>query len=193
MDKPLMPRATAAWLVDHTSLSFEQIANFCALPFAEIQGIADGEVAVHTQAKNPVLAGELTQEEIERCQADPSAHLRMRPIPFIMRDKERKGGRYTPLIKRQNKPDGIAWLLKYHPELNDQQIMSLLGTTRLTIESIRNRTHRSMQHLKPSDPVILGLCSQTALNQAVEQAKKMRRSEGDSVSDETNTSSSTEM
>lgn len=169
---PFMPKATAKWLIDNTSLTFDQIASFCQMHPLEIQGIADGEVATSIQPNDPVKSGELTKEEIERCEADDKAQLSMNTSAIEFMSKKRKGARYTPVARRQDKPDAIAWLLKNHPELVDSQLVKLIGTTKKTIESIRNRNYWNISNLNPRDPVLLGLCTQTALNNAIEKAKK---------------------
>ncbi len=172
MSKPLMPKATAVWLVDNTSLTFEQIAEFCGLHPLEVKAIADGEVAQGIRGLDPIGAGILTREEIERCQKDPKARLRMvEPPAEARRVVRRKGPRYTPLVKRHERPDAIAWLLRHHPELSDQQICKLLGTTRATVQAIRERTHWKSHELNPRDPVLLGLCTQTELEEAVARAR----------------------
>ena len=169
MAAPLMPKATAVWLVDNTGLTFTQIAEFCGLHTLEVQGIADGEVAMNIAGLDPVTGGQLTREEIARCEADPEARLQLResnmPAP-----KKRKGPRYTPVSKRQDRPDAIAWLVRYHPELKDSQISNLVGTTKPTINAIRDRTHWNIANLKPTDPVALGLCTQIELDEAVQKA-----------------------
>lgn len=172
MATPLMPKATAVWLVDNTTLSFTQISEFCGLHDLEVQAIADGEVAIGMVGRDPVANGELTKEEIARCEADPAAHLRLqvhnRPQPVT-----RAGGpRYTPVAKRQDRPDAIAWLLKNHPELQDLQIAKLIGSTKSTIQAIRDRTHWNSTNIKQRDPITLGLCSLRDLNAAVEKARQ---------------------
>lgn len=177
MDKPLMPKATAVWLVDNTSLTFEQIAEFCGLHPLEVKAIADGEVATSIRGLDPIGAGILTREEIDRCQKDPTARLRMaKPVAEEIRPKStrRKEPRYTPLSKRQDRPDAIAWLLRHHPELSDQQICRLLGTTKQTVQAVRDRTHWKSAEIRPRDPVILGLCTQTELDEAVAKARAER-------------------
>jgi len=174
-DLPLMPKATAVWLVDNTSLTFRQIADFCGMHELEIAGIADGEVAVGIKGFDPVQNNQLTAEEIARCEADPLARLTL-----IKRDiappPKRKGPRYIPVSKRQDRPAAIAWLVRYHPEIETAQIAKLVGSTKPTIESIRNRTHWNIANIQPVDPVALGLCSQGDLDAAVEKAaaKKAR-------------------
>ncbi len=172
MAQPLMPKATAVWLVENTSLTFDQIAQFCGLHPLEVQGIADDEVAIGIQGMDPISAGQLTREEIDRCQADPSQHLRQAARDLPEPAKRTKGPRYTPVAKRQDKPDGVAWLLRHHPELKDSQISKLIGTTKTTIQSIRDRSHWNSPNIRPRDPVLLGLCTQGELNIAVERARK---------------------
>lgn len=175
MPHPLMPKATAVWLVEHTALSFEQIADYCGLHQLEVQAIADGEVAAGMQGLDPITAGELTQEEIDRCLGDPAARMKMAK-PNIPQPKARaKGARYTPVSKRQDRPDAIAWLLRNHPELADAQISKLIGTTKPTINAIRERTHWNMTNIKPQNPVGLGLCSAPDLDKAVAVARKRAR------------------
>jgi hypothetical protein len=172
MAQPLMPKATAVWLVENTSLTFEQIAEFCGLHALEVQGIADDEVAIGIQGLDPIVRNQLTREEIDRCQADPSARLELAEQDLPQPLKRTKGPRYTPVAKRQDKPDGIAWLLRHHPELKDSQIARLIGTTKNTIEAVRERSHWNSPNIRPRDPVLLGLCSQADLNQAVEKARR---------------------
>lgn len=169
MALPLMPKATAVWLVDNTTLTFDQIADFCGLHPLEVQGIADGDVAANMAGQDPVGTGQLTREEIERCEA--SAEERLKLIESDMpAPKKRKGPRYTPVSKRQDRPDAIAWLVRNHPELSDAQIGKLIGTTKPTISSIRERTHWNMSNLKPTDPVTLGLCTQIELDGIIQKA-----------------------
>ncbi len=171
MARPLMPKATAVWLIENTSLSFEQVADYCDLHALEVQAIADGEVASGMHGINPVAAGDLTVEEIERCQKNPNARLKAEK-PTIPQPKARpKGARYTPVAKRQERPDAIAWLLKNYPELGDGQISRLLGTTKATIASIRDRSHWNAPNIKPQNPVNLGLCSSVDLEKAITLAR----------------------
>jgi len=169
---PFMPKATAKWLIDNTTLAFDQIAAFTQMHPLEIQGIADGDVAASIQPNDPIKTGELTREEIERCEADDKAALKMNSSAVEFSAKKRKGARYTPVARRQDKPDAIAWLLKNHPEFMDSQIVKLIGTTKKTIEAIRGRTYWNISNLNPRDPVLLGLCTQTALNTMIEKMKK---------------------
>jgi uncharacterized protein len=177
MAAPLMPKATAVWLVENTSLTFEQIADFCGLHALEIQAIADGEVANQMQGLDPVGNGQITVEELDRCQKDPSARLRLLPQAVPMPVIRHRGPRYTPIAKRQDKPDGIAWLLKNRPELSDAQISKLVGTTKPTIASVRNRTHWNSPNIKPRHPVTLGLCTLAELDDAMAKALKNRKPE----------------
>lgn len=172
MTQPLMPKATAVWLVENTSLTFDQIAQFCELHPLEVQGIADDEVAVGIQGMDPIATGQLTREELERCQGDASTRLHPAKQDLPQPVKRTKGPRYTPVAKRQDKPDGVAWLLRHHPELKDSQVAKLIGTTKATIQSIRERTHWNSPNIRPRDPVLLGLCSQSELNTSVERARK---------------------
>ena len=169
-ERPLMPRATAVWLVDNTALTFRQIAEFTGLHELEVQGIADGEVAQRIRGVDPIATGQLTREEIERGEKDPNYRLKLAKPPVELPKARRKGPKYTPLSKRQDKPNAIAWLLKHHPELSDAQIIRLIGTTRNTIEQIRNRTHWNIANITPKDPVTLGLCKQIELDEAVRKA-----------------------
>ena len=178
---PLMPKATAVWLVENTTLTFPQIAEFCGLHALEVQGIADGEVAVGIQGWDPVGNGQLTKEELDRCQDDPEARLRMAAQNLPQPSKRTKGPRYTPVAKRQDKPDGIAWLLRHHPELKDTQIAKLIGTTKNTIQAVRERSHWNSQNIRPRDPVLLGLCGQVELNSVVEKVRKAAERAGREV------------
>ncbi len=174
---PLMPKATAVWLVDNTALTFEQIAEFCGLHVLEVKGIADGDVAQGIRGKDPIASGELTREEIRRAQADSDFRLTLHESKIeIPEVKSKKGPKYTPVSRRQDRPNAILWLLRNHPELKDSQVMRLVGTTKPTIQSIRERTHWNSANLQPADPVTLGLCSQTDLDkQVVRAAKRVER------------------
>jgi uncharacterized protein len=174
MAAPLMPKATAVWLVENTSLTFDQIADFCELHPLEIQAIADGEVANQMQGLDPVANGQTTAAEIERCQADPEARLKLSPQALPPQVFKHKGPRYTPIAKRQDKPDAISFLLKNHPELSDAQITKLIGTTKPTIEKVRERTHWNAPNIKPRHPVELGLCTFEELERALSQARARR-------------------
>lgn len=172
MTLPLLPKATAVWLVDNTTLTFDQIANFCGMHPMEVQGIADGEVAVGIVGKDPVTAHQLSKEEIERCENNPKEQLKLISTTekYIKSEKnKKKKGRYTPVARRQDKPDAIAWLLKHCPDIKDTQITKLIGTTKNTIQAIRDRSHWNNSNIKPRDPVLLGLCSQRDLNTLLEK------------------------
>jgi hypothetical protein len=169
---PLMPKATAVWLVENTALSFEQIADFCKLHPLEVQAIADGEAAQSIKGLDPILTGQLSREVIQRAEADPSARLGLASQKVRAPVAKRKGPRYTPVSRRQDRPNAVLWLLRNHPELKDAAIMRLVGTTKPTIESIRSRTHWNANNLQPMDPVTLGLCSQIDLDFEVEKAAK---------------------
>ncbi len=171
MTQPLMPKATAVWLIDNTALTFDQIGAFCGLHTLEIQGIADGEVAMGIVGRDPIAQGELTKEEIIRCENDKKQRLGISKPSETFARKD-KGPRYTPLSKRQNRPDAIAWLIKYHPEVSDAQICRLVGTTKPTVSSVRDRTHWNMANLKMMDPVTLGMCSQSNLDEEITKAVK---------------------
>ena len=175
MALPLMPKATAVWLVENTALSFDQIGEFCGLHALEVQAIADGEVALQMQGLDPVANGQLTLEEIERCQKDPTARLKLAkeatPVPMV----KHRGPRYTPIAKRQDKPNAISWLVKNHPELSDGQISKLVGTTKPTIHAVRDRTHWNATNIKPQHPVSLGLCTLEELEAAVTRANRGKK------------------
>ena len=169
MKQPLMPMATAVWLVENTSLTFDQIAEFCGLHPLEVQSIADEQIAANIVGLDPVANGQLDWDEIERCQKDASAHLKLKEdeVPA----KTRAGGpRYTPVSKRQDRPDAIAWLLRNHPEVSDAQVCKLVGTTKTTIAAIRDRSHWNMANIKAVDPVALGLCRQLDLDAVIAKA-----------------------
>ncbi|MCW3836392.1 DUF1013 domain-containing protein [Sphingomonas canadensis] len=170
MAQPLMPHATASWLVENTSLTFEQIAEFCGLHILEVQAIADDTAATKLTGRDPVRAHELTMDEIEKGQKDANYVLKMMKGPEQVR--RTKGPRYTPVSKRQDKPDGIAWILRHHPEISDGAIGKLIGTTRTTIAAIRDRSHWNIGNIVPKDPVTLGLTTQRELDAAVAKAAK---------------------
>jgi hypothetical protein len=172
MAQLLMPKATAVWLVENTALTFEQIGAFCNLHPLEVQGIADGEVAVGIVGLDPTSNGQLTKEEIARCEGDPAGRLNLAKASIPLPVTRTKGPRYTPISKRQDKPDAVAWLVRHHPELSDAQISRLIGTTKQTIAAVRDRSHWNSANLRPRDPVLLGLCSQTDLNAAIIKARK---------------------
>ena len=169
---PLMPKATAVWLVENTTLSFDQIAEFCGLHKLEVQAIADGEVAVSIVGLDPVFNGQLTHDEIKRCEADPRARLKMVKSDLPRPITRTKGARYTPVSKRGEKPDAIAYLIKNYPDLLDAQIARLLGTTKDTIAKVRDRSHWNTTNIKPQNPVLLGLCKQADLDAAIKRAER---------------------
>lgn len=173
---PLMPKATAVWLVENTSLTFEQIANFCKLHPLEVKGIADGEVAAGIKGHDPITSGQLTREEISAAERNPNHQLKLAPAKVRLPEPSRKRtARYTPLSRRQDRPNAILWLIRNHPELKDAQIMRLAGTTKTTLQAVRDRTHWNSAALTPVDPVSLGLCSQLDLDFEVNRAAKDRR------------------
>ncbi len=178
MTLPLMPKATAVWLIEKTALTFNQIAEFCDMHPLEVQAIADGEVAQSIIGYDPVANGQLTQDEIDRCEADPNCKLKLSAHRMQI-VKRSKGARYTPISKRNDRPDAIAFLLRNYPQLLDQQITKLLGTTKDTIAKVRDKQHWNSPNIKPRDPIILGLCSQMDLNNAVAEAN--RRVEKDEI------------
>lgn len=193
-DLPLLPKATAVWLVDNTTLTFTQIAEFTGMHDLEIAGIADGEVAIGIKGLDPVLKGQLTREEIRRCEENPQGRLKLVKKQLAPAQK-RKAPRYTPLSKRQDRPAAIAWLVRYHPELADSQIMKLVGTTKPTIASVREKSHWNMPNIRPVDPVALGLCKQIELDAAVTRAsarKAKLEGEGGITDDEKKVLMSTE-
>lgn len=173
MTQPLMPMATAVWLIENTALSFAQIGKFCGLHELEVQAIADETTGAKVVGIDPVQAGQLDWSEIERCQNDPKAELQLKSNALPMQ-KRTKGPRYTPVSKRQDKPDAIYWLIRNHPELSDAQISRLVGTTKSTIEQIRSKSHWNMPNIRPQDPVGLGLCRQAELDDAVTKAAKRK-------------------
>lgn len=181
----LMPKATAVWLVDNTSLSFDQIAEFCTLHPLEVKAIADGESAQGIKGMDPIITGQLTRDEIVRAEGDESYRLKLAPPKVRVPEAKRKGPRYTPVSKRQDRPNAILWLVRNHPELKDPQISKLVGTTKSTIEQIRERTHWNSANLQPLDPVTLGLCSQIDLDLEVEKASRgMPRPEEEAAEEE---------
>jgi len=174
-EAPLMPKATAVWLVENTSLTFDQIAEFCKLHPLEVKGIADGEVATGIKGYDPISTGQLTREEIAAAEKDSSRRLQLATAKVRVPEfKKPRGARYTPLSRRQDRPNAILWLLRNHSELKDAQIMRLVGTTKHTLESIRERSHWNSPNLQPMDPVTLGLCSQIDLDFEVNRAAKDR-------------------
>ncbi|KAA9005271.1 DUF1013 domain-containing protein [Histidinibacterium aquaticum] len=183
-DKPLMAKATAVWLVDNTTISFKQIADFCGLHELEVQGIADGDVAAGVKGFDPIANNQLTQDEIDKAEKDPQHKLKLKFNPASVGEEKRRGPRYTPLSKRQDRPNAILWLVKFHPELADAQISKLVGTTKPTIQSIRERTHWNISQMEPIDPVALGLCKQTELDAAVAKAAERKAREGEVMTDD---------
>jgi len=175
MAQPLMPKATAVWLVENTTLTFRQIAEFCGLHELEVQAIADGEVAGGMQGLDPVASGQLAKEEIAKGQADPNYRLQLAKPSIPLPEARTKGARYTPVAKRSDRPDAIAWLLKNHPELADAQITKLVGTTKNTIQAVRDRSHWNTPNIRPQSPVLLGLCSNDELEKAVHRARERLR------------------
>lgn len=168
---PIMPKGTAVWLIDNTALTFEQIAQFCGLHVLEVQALADDQASIGMIGVDPVKMGQLTIEEIDRCSKDPDARLLLSSsaIPQLRKKNKKK---YIPLLKRKERPDAVAWLLKYYPHMPDNVICSLLSTTKSTVSSIRERTHSRMNELRPRDPVLLGFCSQIELDAAIASLKK---------------------
>jgi hypothetical protein len=168
---PLMPKATAVWLVDNTSLTFKQIADFCGLHEIEIKGIADGDVAGSILGIDPVIAGQIDRSELERCMKDQNAVLKIKShVSYSSGAKKtKKAAKYTPIARRQDKPDAVYWILKNHPEIRDSEIIKLLGTTKSTLAAIKDRTHWNMANIRPRDPVLLGICSQADLNYLIEK------------------------
>ncbi|WP_371155102.1 DUF1013 domain-containing protein [Jannaschia sp. 2305UL9-9] len=184
MNKPIMAKATAVWLVDNTTLSFKQIGDFCELHELEVQGIADGDVAAGVKGFDPITNNQLTAEEIEACEKNPVRKLKLKFNAAAEGEEKRRGPRYTPLSKRQDRPASILWLVKFHPELTDAQIAKLIGTTKPTIQNIRERTHWNIQNIQPIDPVALGLCKQSELDAAVQKAAAKKAAEGVVMTDE---------
>ena len=184
MALPIMAKATAVWLVDNTTLSFKQIADFCGLHELEVNGIADGEVGQGIKGFDPIANNQLTQEEINLAQESPRHKLKLKHNPAADGEQKRRGPRYTPLSKRQDRPASILWLVKFHPELTDGQISKLVGTTKPTIQAMRDRTHWNIANIQPIDPVALGLCKQLELDAAVAKAAAKAAKEGNAISDE---------
>jgi hypothetical protein len=176
MVTPIMPQGTAVWLIENTALTFKQIADFCGLHELEVRALADEEVSAGMVGVDPISMGQLTREEIERCSKDPNTKLLMAP-PKILLAKAKKGKRkYTPLLKRRERPDAIAWILKFYPDMSDSSICSLVSTTKNTVKSIRDKTHARMREIRPKDPVLLGFCTQIELDAAISE---VRRDNGD--------------
>ena len=184
MSKPLMARAIAVWLVDNTTISFKQIADFVGMHELEIQGIADGDVAAGVKGFDPVANNQLTQEEIDAAEKSPLHKLKLKYNAAAQGEEKRRGPRYTPLSKRQDRPASILWLVKFHPELSDAQISKLVGTTKPTIQAIRERTHWNIANIQPIDPVALGLCKQSELDMVVQKAAAKKAAEGAVMSDD---------
>jgi hypothetical protein len=172
MNAPLMPKATAVWLIENTSLTFKQIADFCGLHELEIKGMADGDVSVGIKAYNPILSNQLTREEIELSSKDPNRPLQLKEKNIDIEVKKMIGTKYTPIAQREDKPNAIAWLTKNYPMLADSQICKLVGSTKNTVDAIRNRKHWNMSNISPKDPVMASLCSQTELQAAIDKAKR---------------------
>ncbi|MEZ5891609.1 MAG: cell cycle transcriptional regulator TrcR [Parvularculaceae bacterium] len=173
-DRPLMPIATAVWLIDNSSLTFDQIADFCGLHPLQVKGIADGDVGAGVRGIDPIATHQLSREELEKAETDENHRLKILRPKTLVAEKPRKGPRYTPVSKRQNRPDAIAWMVRNHPEISDAQIAKLLGTTKSTIQSVRDRSHWNSANLTPRDPVGLGLCSQMDLDAVVRKAAAKR-------------------
>lgn len=184
MGKPIMAKATAVWLVDNTTISFKQIADFCDLHELEVQGIADGDVATGVKGFDPISNNQLVQDEIDAAEKNPLHKLKLKFYAAAQGEEKRRGPRYTPLSKRQDRPASILWLVKFHPELSDGQVSKLVGTTKPTIMAIRERTHWNISNIEPIDPVALGLCKQTELDMAVQKANAKIAKEGGGMSDE---------
>ena len=169
MALPIMPKATAVWLVENTALSFEQIADFCGMHALEVQGIADGEVAAGIIGQDPIAAKQLTREEIAKGEADSAYSLKLEEKAREHMNQKIKGARYTPVARRQDKPEAIAWIIKHHPYIPDSKIVRLIGTTKKTIDAIRDRSHWNINNIKGKDPVMLGLCMQTQLDTLIQK------------------------
>ena len=184
MTKLLHPKATAVWLVDNTTISFKQIADFVGMHELEIQGIADGDVAAGVKGFDPIANNQLTQDDIDAAEANPLHKLKVKFNAAAQGEEKRRGPRYTPLSKRQDRPASILWLVKFHPELSDGQIGKLVGTTKPTIQAIRERTHWNIANIQPIDPVALGLCKQSELDAAVQKAAAKKAAEGEVMSDD---------
>ena len=183
-EKPIMAKATAVWLCDNTTMTFKQIADFCGFHELEVQGIADGDVATGVKGFDPIANNQLTQEEIDKAEASPLHKLKLKFYKAAQGEEKRRGPRYTPLSKRQDRPASILWLVKFHPELSDGQISKLVGTTKPTIQAIRERTHWNISNIDPIDPVALGMCKQGELDMAVQKANAKAAKEGSAMSDD---------
>jgi uncharacterized protein len=184
MAKLIMAKATAVWLVDNTTLSFKQVADFCDLHELEVQGIADGDVAAGVKGFDPITNNQLTAEEIEAGEKNPLHKLKLKFYSAAVGEEKRRGPRYTPLSKRQDRPASILWLVKFHPELTDGQISKLVGTTKPTIQALRERTHWNINNIQPIDPVALGLCKQSELDAAVQKAAAKKAASGEVMNDD---------
>jgi len=184
MSKLLHPKATAVWLVDNTTISFKQIADFVGMHELEVQGIADGDVATGVKGFDPVANSQLTQEEIDQAEKNPLYKMKLKFNAAAQGEEKRRGPRYTPLSKRQDRPASILWLVKFHPELSDGQISKLVGTTKPTIQAIRERTHWNIANIQPIDPVALGLCKQSELDAVVQKAAAKKAAEGEVMNDD---------
>ena len=184
MGKPIMAKATAVWLVDNTTLTFKQVADFCDLHELEVQGIADGDVAAGVKGFDPISNNQLTQEDIEAGEKNPLHKLKLKFYAAAAGEQKRRGPRYTPLSKRQDRPASILWLVKFHPELTDAQISKLIGTTKPTIQALRERTHWNINNIQPIDPVALGLCKQSELDAIVQKAAAKKAAAGEVMSDD---------
>ena len=184
MAKPIMAKATAVWLVDNTTISFKQIADFVEMHELEVQGIADGDVAAGVKGFDPIANNQLTQEEIDAAQGDIMHRIKLKFNAAAEGEEKRRGPRYTPLSKRQDRPASIYWLVKFHPELTDGQDSKLVGTTKPTIQAIRDRTHWNISNIQPIDPVALGLCKQSELDEAVQKAAAKKAASGEVMNDD---------
>lgn len=184
MNKPIMAKATAVWLVDNTTMTFKQIADFTGMHELEVQGIADGDVATGVKGFDPVANNQLDADEIKKAEADPLHKLKLKFYAAAQGEEKRRGPRYTPLSKRQDRPASIYWLVKFHPELSDGQISKLVGTTKPTIQAIRDRSHWNIANIQPIDPVALGLCKQSELDSAVQKAAAKKAREGGVMDDD---------
>ncbi|MGR3661375.1 MAG: DUF1013 domain-containing protein [Paracoccaceae bacterium] len=184
MGKPIMAKATAVWLVDNTTMSFKQVADFCGLHELEVQGIADGVVATGVKGFDPISNNQLTREEIDTAEKNPMHKLKLKFYAAAVGEEKRRGPRYTPLSKRQDRPASILWLVKFHPELTDGQIGKLIGTTKPTIQALRERTHWNINNIQPIDPVALGLCKQSELDAVVQIAAAKMAAKGEVINDD---------
>jgi len=182
--KPIMAKATAVWLVDNTTLTFKQIAEFVQMHELEVQGIADGDVAAGVKGFDPIANNQLDAEEIQNAEGNPAYALKLKFLAAAVGEEKRRGPRYTPLSKRQDRPASILWLVKFHPELTDGQISKLVGTTKPTIQALRDRTHWNISNIQPIDPVALGLCKQVELDMAVQKAAAKQAKDGVVMSDD---------